>query len=219
MAAARHEGLKVAGSRIDVSQTAADYRPAVQRAMSSGADVIYFSTGIDGFLKGIQAGQELGFKGDYYATQFSGLIKGLGPLASQVDGRLFSAAFGLLPGDDTTHAPELAKEQAGMKQYQPAFAEDPTAVNGWAAGKMFADALTAVGPDRAKIIGWLSHQSAYAFGGLQGPMNYTSGSKPNPCSTRLEFKGGAIVRATSAAKPPAFNCGVLIDPSTGKVNG
>ena len=62
-AAAKYLGIKQAGKRIDVSLTAVDYRPAVQEAMASGAQALYFSAGTDGQLKGIQAGEQLGFKG------------------------------------------------------------------------------------------------------------------------------------------------------------
>jgi branched-chain amino acid transport system substrate-binding protein len=219
MAAAKKVGLAVAGKRVDVALTAADYRPAMQTAIKSGADAIYFSTGADGILKGIQAGEQLGYKGDYYATQPSSLEKGLATMADKLEGRVFSAAFSLLPNDDPSVSPELAKFQKGMKQYQPEFANELTAVSGWAAAKMFADALTAVGPDKAKLTDHMSKLDAYTFGGLQGPMSYTDGSKPNKCTTRLVLKGGKFARADSAAKPPSFDCGVLIDPSTGTDNG
>lgn len=219
-AAAKYQGVKQAGNRIDVSLTAVDYRPAVEEAMDAGAEALYFSAGTDGQLKGIQAGEQLGFKGLYIATQTgASLISGLDSagLLDNVNGRLISAAFSLLPNDPARLSPELAKFQKGIKKYQPTFASDVTAVSGWAAGKLFADALTAVGPDSKKIMTWIRSQKRYTFGGLQGPMDYSTGSKPNPCVTQLEILNGKVARATKAAKAPGFNCGVLIDPKTGKV--
>jgi len=218
-AAAKYLGLTVAGKRIDVSPAEVDYRPAVQEAMSSGADAIYFSTGVDGILKGVQAGEQLGFKGVYIATQVnSNLLNGLesAGLMDAVSGRLISAAFSLLPRDPSKYSPELAKFKAGIQKYQPTYANDVTAVSGWAAGKLFADALIVAGPNRAAMMKWIASQNKYTFGGLQGPMNYTGGSKPNPCVTQLLLLKGKIIRPLNAAKPPLFNCGVLINPKTGQ---
>jgi ABC-type branched-subunit amino acid transport system substrate-binding protein len=66
--AAKKVGITQSGDRIDVSLTAADYRPAMQRATAGNPDGVYFSTGADGILKGVQAGDQLGFKGTYVAT-------------------------------------------------------------------------------------------------------------------------------------------------------
>lgn len=216
-AAARYVGMQVKTPKpIQASLTAVDYRPQVQQAMSSGAKSIYFSTGADGILKGIQAGQELGYKGLYIATQPAQLAAGLKQMGSAIDNRVITSAFSLLPNDPSSYSPELGKYQAGIKQYEPKYATDVTSVSGWAAGKLFADALTAAGPSSSALIGWLSKQSHYTFGGLQGPMNYTLGSRPNPCTVRLVWNGNAFVRSKAAAKPPAFNCGAIIDPTTGK---
>ena len=216
-AAAKRSGLGVAGKRIDVALTAADYRPAMEQAISTGADGIFFSTGSDGQLKGIQAGEQLGFKGMYITTQPSGLEKPLAPLA--LDDRVLTGAFSLLPSDPDGINEELAAFKKGMEQFQPKYATEITAVSGWAAGRMFADALKAAGADREGIIDYFSKQDEYTFGGLQGPMDYTDGSKPNPCTTRLVMQGGRWVRAEQAAEPPEFDCGPLIDPKTDEING
>ena len=211
--AAKNVGVTVAGPRIDVALTAADYRPAVQRAMKTGADAIYFSTGTDGQLKGIQAGEQLGFKGKYIATQPAGLEQGLAKMASALDNRVLTSGFSLLPSDpDSTNA----AFKKGMAQFQPKFKDEITAVSGWAAGKLFADALKAAGADQKAIISWASQQKDYAFGGRQGPVDYTLGSTPNPCTTQLVLKGGKFVRADSAKQPPQFDCGPLLDYKSGQ---
>jgi branched-chain amino acid transport system substrate-binding protein len=217
LAAGKYQGVAAAiASPLQASVTAVDYRPYVQQAMSAGAGAIYFSTTAAGQIAGITAGQELGYKGLYIATQPSGLTPGLKSLGSAINGRVITSAFSLLPNDSASATPELAKFQAGIKQYEPAYTTDITAVSGWAAGKEFADALTAAGPNSKALISWLSKQTAYGFGGLQGPMNYTLGSRPNPCTTRLVLENDAFVRSPVAAKAPGFNCGVLINPKTGK---
>ena len=199
--AAKHIGLTMVGPIIKVSPTAVDYRPAVQQAISAGADAIYFSTGADGQVKGIQAGEQLGFKGTYIATQFgSSLLTGLASagLTSKLSGRVISAAFSLLTSDPSSYSAELGKALDGITKYQPQYKDDVTALSGWAAGKLFADALTAVGPDPAKIIGWIAKQSHYTFGGLQGPMNYTTRFQPNQCVTAIQWKNGKVTRDSSA---------------------
>jgi branched-chain amino acid transport system substrate-binding protein len=218
--AAKYQGVGMAGSIGKASLTAVDYRPLVQDAMSAGADALYFSTGADGQLKGIQAGEQLGFKGLYIATQFgASLFSGLksAGLSNAVSGRLISAAFSLLPDDPAKYSPELAKAQAGIKQYQSQFKDDVTAISGWAAGKLFADAIAAVGPDSKAIIGWISKQKHYTYGGLQGPFDYSTGSKPNQCLTELQWKNGKVVRDVKAAPAPKFNCGALISYDGKKV--
>jgi len=220
VAAAKYLGIAQAGDIIKASLTAVDYRPFVQQAIAGGADAIYPSAGTDGQIKAIQAGEQLGFKGIYIATQFgASLFSGLqsAGLADKVSGRLISAGFSLLPDDPASYSAELGRFQKGIKQYAPDYVLDPTAVSGWAAGKLFADALTAVGPDSKKIRDWIASQKKYTYGGLQGPMDYSTGSKPNPCLTSLQWKDGKVVRDIKAAAPPAFDCGVLINPATGKI--
>ena len=58
-----------------------------------------------------------------------------------------------------------------MAEFQPKYKDEISAVSGWAAGRMFADALKEAGDDPAKIIEYLSSQKEYDFGGLQGPMD------------------------------------------------
>lgn len=211
--AAKSVGLTMVGDIGKASVNAVDYRPVVQDALDAGADAIYFSTGTDGQLKGIVAGEQLGFKGSYITTQFgSSLMNGLASagLTEKVSGRVFSAAFSLLTDDPPSYSPELRRAKAGIAKYQPNFKDDVTALSGWAAGKLFADALTAAGPDPKKIIAWISKQKRYTFGGLQGPMDYTKGSRPNQCVTAIQWKAGKIVRDIKAAAAPGFNCGPLI---------
>jgi branched-chain amino acid transport system substrate-binding protein len=211
--AAKFQGVGMAGSIIKASLTAVDYRSLMQTAMSSGADAVYFSTGLDGILKGIQAGEQLGFKGTYIATQFgAALFTGLksAGLDKAVSGRLISAAFSLLPTDPSSTSPELAKAKAGIAKYAPTYTSDVTALSGWAAGKLFADALTAAGADPKAMMAWISKQKAYRFGGLQGPFNYTTGSKPNQCLTELQWLNGKVTRDVKTAPAPKFNCGPLI---------
>ncbi len=212
-AAAKHEGIAVAGPTILTSLTQADYRPAVQQAIGEGANAIYFSTGTDGQIKGIQAGQQLGFKGIYIPTQPSGLQQPLASLGSALNGRVITDAFSLLPADPSSESPELAAQKAGIAQYAPQYKNEITAISGWAAGRMFADALKAVGPDKAKLMSYMQHLSNYTFGGLQGAMSYTSGSHPNKCTLPLIWKNDNWVRAPSAPPAPGFVCQALISAS------
>src|SRR5207253_1213435 len=133
--AAKYQGLQQAGDIIKAAVTAVDYRQQMQDAMKAGADAVYFSTGLDGILKGIQAGEQLGFKGTYIATQFgASLFTGLksAGLDTAVSGRLISAAFSLLPDDPSKYSPELAKAKVGIAKYASAYKDDVTAYSGWA---------------------------------------------------------------------------------------
>jgi branched-chain amino acid transport system substrate-binding protein len=218
--AAKFQGVKMAGSIIKASLTAVDYRTVMQAVMATGADAVYFSTGLDGILKGIQAGEQLGFKGTYIATQFgAALFTGLksAGLDKAVSGRLISAAFSLLPSDPSSYSPELKAAKAGIAKYASAYKDDVTAYSGWAAGKLFADALSAAGPDPKAMMAWISKQKAYTFGGLQGPFDYSTGSKPNQCLTELQWLNGAVTRDVKTATPPQFNCGPLIAYTSNKV--
>jgi len=218
--AAKYQGVGMAGSIIKAALTAVDYRSVMQTAMSSGADAVYFSTGLDGILKGIQAGEQLGFKGTYIATQFgASLFTGLKSawLDKAVSGRLISAAFSLLTDDPSSYSPELAKAKAGIAKYAPTYKDDVTSISGWAAGKLFADALTAAGPDPKAMMAWIRKQTAYTYGGLQGPFNYSTGSKPNQCLTELQWKNGKVVWDVKTAAAPHFNCGPLISYDGKKV--
>ncbi len=131
----------------------------------------------------IQAGEQLGFKGLYIATQFgASLFTGLqsAGVADKVSGRLISAAFSLLPDDPASYSAELGRFQKGIKQYAPDYALDPTAVSGWAAGKLFADALAAVGPDSKKILQWVASQKKLHVRRSAGPDGLHDGQQAEP---------------------------------------
>jgi branched-chain amino acid transport system substrate-binding protein len=207
-------GIKKAGDRIDVALTAADYRPAMQRAIGTGADGIYFSTGTDGQLKGIQAGEQLGYEGKYIPTQPAGLEQGLASIAGSLDGRVLTSGFSVLPSDPDSVSEELAAFKKGMAEFQPKFANEITAVSGWAAGRMFADALKAAGDDQEAIIEYLSGVKDYTFGDLQGPMDWSNGSVPNPCVANLVMNGGKFGHP-EGTEPGEWDCTPLINWDTG----
>lgn len=192
--------------QIKIAPTQADLRPSVRRAIDAGADTIYISAGGDQQVKAIQAGDQLGFKGLYIVTQPAGVVSGLASLAAKLDGRVLTATYTVLPSDPAGQNEELDAFREGMAKHAPKFQDEITAVGGWAAGRFFADALRAAGADRKAIIAWAAGQSEYDFAGLQGPVDYTDGSKPAPCWTALELKGGEFVRADDE-----FVCSPLLD--------
>ncbi len=210
-AGAKYEGIEVLGKIITTSLTQTDYRPAIQQAMATGAEAIYFSTGAGGQIHGMEAGVQLGFKGLYIATQPSGLLKPLAPIASKLEGHLITEAFSLMPNDPSSYSPELAAFKEGMAKYQPEYKNEITAVSGWAAGVEFAEALKNAGPNGPKMIEFMKKLTKFDFGGLQGEMSYTEGSLPNTCTLPLTIKNDEWVRASNASKPPAFNCNPLVN--------
>ncbi len=211
-AAAKYVGIQVVPQIITVSTTQVDYTGPMQQAMASGANGIYFSSGGSGIIAAVKAGQELGYKGYYIPTQPSGLLTGLASV-SGLSGRILTSSFGLLPD---TQSAAMATFRKAMQTYAPKFANSITAVSGWAAGVEFAAALKNGGATRTGIMSWLSKQTNFTFDGLQGPMNWTLGSHPNPCTVGLVYKNGAWTPGPGANDGP-FTCGPDISPTTGKV--
>ncbi len=210
-AGAKAYGIQVVGKIITTSLTQTDYRPAIQQAMATGANGIYFSTGADGQIAGMEAGVQLGFKGLYIATQPAGLLKPLAPIASKLEGHVITSAFSLLPSEvSSAGVPELATAEEGIKKYQPQYASEITAVSGWAAGVLFAEALKHVGAEPSKITEYMQKLENFDFAGLQGPMSYTEGSHPNECTLPLVLEKDEWVRAPSAEPAPKFNCHSLV---------
>ena len=212
-AAAKYVGLQVVPQVITVSATQVDYTGPIQQAMATGANAIYFSAGGAGVISGIQAGQELGFKGFYIPTQPSGLLTALSGMSSALSGRVITSSFGLLPSSSN---PELTVFHSAMSQYNAKYDNSITAVSGWAAGVEFAAAVKGGGATRSGIISWLSKQTNFTFDGLQGPMNWAIGSHPNPCTVPLVYKNGAWTQGPGA-NFGVFDCGPDISPTTGKV--
>lgn len=209
-AAGKYFGLKT-DTRINISPTQADLRPAVRRAMDANVDAIYMVAGLDQAIKGVQAGEQLGYKGSYIVTQPGGAAKALKSIAKQLDGRLLTSAFSLLPGDPEGENEELDAFRKGMAEYAPDYQTEITAVSGWAAGRFFADALRAGGDDKEAIIAWAKGQKEYDFAGLQGPVDFTIGSTPNPCVAGLVFDGSDFARAANDKADGNFGCEPLLD--------
>lgn len=209
-AAGKYFGLKT-DTRINISPTQADLRPAVRRAMDADVDAIYMVAGIDQAIKGVQAGEQLGYKGSYIVTQPGGAAKALKSIAKQLDGRLLTSAFSLLPSDPEGQNEELDAFRKGMAEYAAEYQTEITAVSGWAAGRFFADALRAAGDDKEAIIAWAKGQKEYDFAGLQGPVDFTIGSTPNPCVAGLVFDGTDFARATNDEADGNFGCEPLLD--------
>lgn len=211
-AAAKYVGIKVVPQIITVSTTQVNYTGPMQQAMATGANGIYFSENGAPIISAIKAGQELGYKGFYIPTQPSGLTAGLSSM-SGLNGRILTSSFGVLPD---TQSSEMAKFRAAMKTYAPSLTSSITAVSGWAAGVEFAAAVKGGGTSRSGIMSWLSKQTDFTFDGLQGPMNWTLGSYPNPCTVGLVYKNGAWTPGPGA-NDGAFTCGPDISPKTGKI--
>jgi len=191
------------------SLTQADYRPIIQPAIDADAQNLIVNIGASDMARFIQAAEQLGFTGNYYGGGgVSGALMSAldADLAAAVEGRLFGPSFSALSSDEN-------EELTNFAEYIPAdYATDPFAVAGWAAGVVFADAVTEVGADSAAL---LEHMydlpSDYDAHGLLGPLDYTKDELgPANCILYIVWNGTEFERADMSGD--GFNCSDIIDP-------
>jgi branched-chain amino acid transport system substrate-binding protein len=118
--------------------------------------------------------------------------------------------------------PGLKLYLAEMNKYEPKYAEDEVAIQGWESAALFVEGVKMAGksPTWASVINADNSLTAFTAGGLQSPVNWKSaghsGHAPPYCSADIVVKADKYVAALNKGKN-VFNCFGSINPKKNPV--
>jgi ABC-type branched-subunit amino acid transport system substrate-binding protein len=121
----------------------------------------------------------------------------------------FTASPSLYPG--------LKLYFAQMKKYEPAYATDEIALQGWESAALFVQGLQMAGknPTQASVIAADNSLTAFTAGGLTAPVNWKSaghtGNAPPYCLAYIKVSGNKYLPTLNKGKN-VFNCFQSINP-------
>jgi ABC-type branched-subunit amino acid transport system substrate-binding protein len=217
-------GLKAAGMNIAYS----DYKVAypgttvasdVQRMKQAGVNMIISCMDVQGNVTMARAVQQYGMKtsqlwlnGNDQSTldQNQSLMQNIYFYIAHVP---FSAPQSEYPG--------LKTYLSVMNKYEPKYALDEVAIQGWESASLFAAGVKAAGSNltQANVIAQTNKMTAFTAGGLTTPVNWTtahSGHAPPYCGAYIQVKGDKYVPALNKGKS-VFNCFDSINAKKGPV--
>jgi ABC-type branched-subunit amino acid transport system substrate-binding protein len=117
--------------------------------------------------------------------------------------------------------PGLALYLKEMNKYEPKYAQDEVAIQGWESAALFAAGVKAAGNNltQANVIAQTNKLTAFTAGGLTVPTNWTTahtGHAPPYCGAYIQVKGNKYVTALNKGKS-VFVCFGSINPKKGPI--
>jgi ABC-type branched-subunit amino acid transport system substrate-binding protein len=122
----------------------------------------------------------------------------------------------------TSEYPGLKTYLSVMKKYEPKYAQDEVAMQGWESASLFAQGVKMAGNDLtwANVIKADNSLTAFTAGGLTAPTNWKSaghsGHAPPYCGAFIKVSGTKYVPTLNHGKN-VFNCFQSIDPKKNPV--
>ena len=118
--------------------------------------------------------------------------------------------------------PGLKTYLTEMNKYEPKYALDEVAMQGWESASLFAAGVKAAGNNltQANVIAQDNKLTAFTAGGLTVPTNWTTahtGHAPPYCGAYIQVKGDKYVPALNTSKKSVFVCFGSINPKKGPV--
>jgi branched-chain amino acid transport system substrate-binding protein len=118
--------------------------------------------------------------------------------------------------------PGLKTYLTAMNKYEPKYALDEVAMQGWESASLFAAGVKAAGNNltQANVIAQDNKLTSFTAGGLTTPVNWAksghAGHAPPYCGAYIQVKGDKYVPALNTGKS-VFNCFESINPKKGPV--
>jgi branched-chain amino acid transport system substrate-binding protein len=213
-------GYKVSYSDLKVNYPGSTVATDVQRMKQAGSNMVVSCMDVQGNVTMARAIKQYGLK----ATQFwlsgndqstldqnSSLMQNVYFDIGHVP---FSASPSLYPG--------LKLYFAQMKKYEPAYAQNELALNGWESAALFVQGVKMAGSNltQANVIAADNSLTAFTSGGLESPVNWKSaghsGNAPPYCLAYIKVSGTKYVATLNKGKN-VFNCFESINPKKGPV--
>ena len=218
-------GLKKAGFQVVYTNYGVAYPGTtvatdVQRMKQAGANMIISCMDVQGNITMARAVKQYGLttsqlwlNGNDQSTldQNQSLMQNIYFYIAHVP---FSAPQSSYPG--------LKTYLSVMNKYEPKYALDEVAIQGWESAALFAAGVKAAGNNltQANVIAQTNKLTAFTAGGLTAPVNWESaghsGHAPPYCGAYIQVKGTKYVPVLNKGKS-VFNCFGSINPNKGPV--
>jgi ABC-type branched-subunit amino acid transport system substrate-binding protein len=225
-AACQAAGSSLSGAGYDVAYT--DYKvnypgttvgTDVQRMKQDGVNFVVSCMDVQGNVTMARAITQYGLK----TTQlwFNGNdIQTLKQNQSLMQGIYFYVAHVPFTAPQSDY-PGLALYLKEMNKYEPKYAQDEVAIQGWESAALFAAGVKAAGNNltQANVIAQTNKLTAFTAGGLTVPTNWTTahtGHAPPYCGAYIQVKGNKYVTALNKGKS-VFVCFGSINPKKGPI--
>jgi ABC-type branched-subunit amino acid transport system substrate-binding protein len=126
-----------------------------------------------------------------------------------------------VPFGSASSYPGLKLYLTQMKKYEPAYAYDEVAIQGWESASLFATGVKLAGKNltQANVVALTNKLTAFTAGGLTVPTNWTtahSGHAPPYCGAYIQVKGDTYVPVLNKGNS-VFNCFDSISAKKGPV--
>lgn len=216
--AMQHSGLSIA-YRLDFPETQFTFTPEILKMKDSGV-LMYYNQELPGSYAAVEA-KETSLQG-FHPTNVEGIAAYIDNMQSlsggTADGMYLVQQAALFEGQDAKTVPEVALFDKWVKQVDPKVFNSTTpftAMDGWASGMLFAQALKAAGPNptRASLVSQLNNITNFDAGGLLPPGEDPAKNIPSKCMLFAQFKDGNWVRV--APTTSGWDCSGTLYPRKG----
>jgi ABC-type branched-subunit amino acid transport system substrate-binding protein len=202
-------GYKVSYSDLKVNYPGSTVATDVQRMKQAGSNMVVSCMDVQGNVTMARAIKQYGLN----MTQlwFSGNDQStLNTNQSLMQGVYFDIGHVPFSASPTLY-PGLKLYLTEMKKYEPAYAQDEIALQGWESAALFVEGVKMAGNNltQANVIKADNSLSAFTAGGLQAPVNWVSaghtGHAPPYCLAYIKVSGDKYLPALNKGKN-VFNC-------------
>jgi branched-chain amino acid transport system substrate-binding protein len=213
-------GYTVSYSDLKVNYPGTTVATDVQRMKQAGSNMIISCMDVQGNINMARAISQYGVKmtqlwlsGDDQSTldQNKSLMQNVYFYTAHVP---FTAPTSLYPG--------LKVYLAQMRKYEPAYAQDELAIQGWESAALFVQGVKAAGNNLtfANVVKADNSLTAFTADGLTAPVNWAhaghSGNAPPYCGAVIKVSGSKYEPALNKGQN-VFNCFQSINPKKGPV--
>jgi branched-chain amino acid transport system substrate-binding protein len=213
-------GYKVSYSDLKVNYPGSTVATDVQRMKQAGSNMVVSCMDVQGNVTMARAIKQYGlnmtqlwFSGNDQSTldQNQSLMQGVYFDIGHVP---FTASQSLYPG--------LKLYFAQMKKYEPKYAQDEIALQGWESASLFVQGVKMAGSNltQANVIDQDNTLTAFTSGDLTAPVNWKSaghsGNAPPYCLAYIKVSGNKYIPTLNKGKN-VFNCFESTNPKKGPV--
>jgi ABC-type branched-subunit amino acid transport system substrate-binding protein len=203
-------GYQVAYSDYKIAYPGTTVATDVQRMKAAGADFVISCMDVQGNVTMGRAIQQYGLK----ATQL--WLNGNDQKTLEQNQSLMQNVY-----FDTFHVPFIAPTSnypglklylSQMKKYEPKYANDEVAIQGWESAALFVQGVKMAGSNltQANVVKQTNTLTAFTAGGLTTPINWKdaghAGHAPPYCSAFIQVKGTKYVPTLNTTKKGVFLC-------------
>jgi branched-chain amino acid transport system substrate-binding protein len=203
-------GIKVSYTDYKIAYPGTTVATDVQRMKQAGADFVLSCMDVQGNVTMARAIKQYGLK----ATQF--WLSGNDQSTLDQNQSLMQNVYFYI-----AHVPFLASQAdypglklylSTMKKYEPKYATDEVAIQGWESAALFVQGVKMAGNNltQANVIKQTNLLTNFNAGGLTTPTNWKSaghsGHAPPYCASYIQVKGTKYVPALNTSKKGVFVC-------------